>query len=73
MSLRSARIKSGHRVSEVVALLGVTDAAVYQWETGSTYPRTEFLPKLAKFYECTIEELLTEDGCESATADHPMR
>lgn len=61
MSLRSARIKSGRKVSEVMKFLGVTDAAVYQWETGTTKPRTAFLPKLAQFYGCTIDELLAED------------
>ena len=61
MSLRSARVRAGKRVADVTALLGISDAAVYQWETGETRPRTAFLPRLAQFYGCSIDELLSDD------------
>jgi transcriptional regulator with XRE-family HTH domain len=41
--------------------LGVSDAAVYQWESGANTPRVKTLPKIAKLYGCTIEELLDDD------------
>ena len=61
MSFRSARIKSGKKVTDVMSLLGVTDGAVYMWETGTTFPTVEKLKKLAEFYGCTVDELLRED------------
>ena len=61
MSFRSARLKSGKRVPEVMEHMGVTDAAVYQWETGTNLPRTDKLLRLAEFYGCTVEELLEKD------------
>lgn len=61
MSFREARIKSGKKVADVMELLGVTDAAVYQWETGVTKPRTALLLKLAKFYGCSVDDLLKEE------------
>ena len=61
MSFRSARIKAGKTVQEVMKELDVSDAAVYFWETGKTEPRAKMLPRLAEFYGCTIEDLLSKD------------
>lgn len=61
MSFKSARIKAGKKVSDVMAHLGVSDGAVYMWETGMTFPTVEKLKKLAEFYGCTTDELLKED------------
>lgn len=58
MSFRDARRKAGKTVAEVKEYMGVTDAAVYQWETGETTPRPDKLVKLAEFYGCTVDELL---------------
>ena len=41
--------------------MGVSDAAVYQWETGIYTPRADKLIKLAKFYGCSVDDLLAED------------
>lgn len=67
MSFRSARIKAGMSVSQVVASLGVSDAAVYQWETGETFPSTRRLPEIAKLYNCTVDDLLKGDKGECET------
>lgn len=61
MSYRSARQKAGKTVAEVVAQIGVTDGAVYQWECGFSNPTVEKLRKLADFYGCTVDELLKEE------------
>lgn len=58
MGFRSARLKADKTVLEVTRYLNVTDAAVYQWETGITTPRPEKLVKLAEFYGCTVDDLL---------------
>ena len=61
MSFRSARLKAGKKVSDVMEHLGVSDGAVYMWETGVTSPTVDKLKKLAEFYGCTTDELLQED------------
>lgn len=61
MSFRNARLKAGKKVTEVMAHMGVSDAAVYQWETGFCYPASDKLTKLADFYGCTVDELLRGD------------
>ena len=61
MSFRSARLQAGKKVTEVMSHMGVSDAAVYQWETGFCMPRPTKLIKLAQFYGCTVEELLRDN------------
>lgn len=58
MSFREARQKAGKTVAEVMKHMGVSDAAVYMWETGETTPRPDKLVKLAEFYGVTVDELL---------------
>lgn len=66
MSFRSARIRAGKTVTEVCNHLGITDAAVYFWETGKTSPRIKMLVRIAEFYGCSVDELLegNPDGKE---------
>jgi len=59
LSFRDARKKAGKTVAEVMQFMGVSDAAVYQWETGDTTPRPDKLVKLAAFYGVTVDELLS--------------
>ena len=64
MSFRLMRQKAGLSVADVMEALSVSDAAVYQWETGANFPRTSTLMKLAKLYHCTVDELLREEDKE---------
>lgn len=64
MSFRSARIKAGKKVTEVMEHLGVSDGAVYQWETGINLPRLDKAKKLAEFYGCTIDELMNDESTD---------
>ena len=61
MSFLSARSKAGMSQAVVAEELGVAPAAVSQWETGKTSPRTPMLVKIAKLYGCTTDELLAPD------------
>ena len=61
MSFRKAREAAGLSVAEVMKSLSVSDAAVYQWETGVNMPTTKRLPEIAKLYGCSVDELLRED------------
>jgi len=44
--------------ADVAEELGVERSTVTKWETGAAYPRAGMLMKLAKLYDCTIEELI---------------
>lgn len=59
MGFRAARVKAGMSVSQVMDKLSVSDAAIYQWETGVTMPTAKRLLEIAKLYSTTVDELLT--------------
>lgn len=61
MGLVNARKKAGLTQAQVAKHLGISDAAVTLWEKGKSFPRTEFLPKLAALYGTTVDELLREE------------
>ena len=56
-----ARVKAGLSVAQVMEKLSVSDAAVYQWETGVTMPTAKRLVEIARLYGVTVDELLSED------------
>ena len=62
LSFLSARKKSGLSQAEVAEALGVSAAAVCQWETGKTVPDSRKLPRIAEVFGCTIDELLSPDA-----------
>ena len=69
MRFKQARINAGLSVRDVMKALGVSDAAVYQWETGVFTPKTKRLSEIAKLYGVTVDELLSESGKEDETSE----
>ena len=61
MSFLSCRKKAGLTQIEVAKALGVSDAAVCQWEKGETMLTASRLIQIAKLYKCTVDKLLKED------------
>ena len=61
MSFSSAREKAGMTQTEAAKALGVNQSAVSFWESGKTQPRSAQLPKIAKLYGVTVDDLLRED------------
>ena len=59
MSINSMRLKNALTQKEVAAHLGVTQGAISQWESGKSVPRASSLIRLAKYFGCTIEDLLS--------------
>lgn len=59
---------------DLASYLGVTKASVSKWETGQSYPDIELLPKIATFFDLTIDKLmgyepqLTRKGIAQACA-----
>ena len=66
MGFRDARISAGLSVSQVMKNIGVSDAAVYQWETGVTRPNAKRLLEIARLYGVTVDDLLSEQTVDSA-------
>lgn len=65
MQMSYARRRAGLRQRQVAEALGVSLGAVAMWDTGARKPRTDMLPKIAKLYGCTVDELLREDNSET--------
>lgn len=61
MTFYEARKNAHLTMAEVAKALDVTLAAVSMWESGKTKPRTALLPKLAKIYGVTVDELLKDE------------
>ena len=58
---------------DLAKIIGVSQGAVSQWETGQSLPRAELLPKLAAALDCTIDELLSGNKeNENNTAKNPL-
>lgn len=60
MSYRVQRVIAGKSIKETARFMGVSTVAVWQWETGKYVPKIDKLVKLAKFYGCSIDDLLAE-------------
>lgn len=70
MGFKSARIAAGKSVKEVMDYMSVSDAAVYQWETGVFVPRPDKMLKLAEFYGTTVDALLRDNGTEQTEQEN---
>ena len=68
MGFRSARKRAGRGLNETAEYIGVSKQAVNLWERGVNEPNIATIKKLADFYGCSIETLLTQDD-EEETAD----
>ena len=62
--MRAMREKKDMSQQAVALEIGVERSTVAQWDRGKSRPRAELLPKLAKLFGCSIEELLVPDGPE---------
>lgn len=52
------RHKRGITQDELAEHMGVSKASVSKWETGTTYPDITLLPRLAAFFNISIDELM---------------
>jgi transcriptional regulator with XRE-family HTH domain len=63
MTMAKARRRAGLLQRQVAQALNVSLGTVAMWDTGRNKPRADMLPKIAKLYGCTVDDLL-EDGNE---------
>ena len=60
MSFKEARIKRNLTQKEVAETLGTSRVTVARWECGVNNPRLDTVRELAKLYECTADELISQ-------------
>lgn len=60
MTMSYARKRAGLLQRQVAEVLGVSLGTVAMWDTGKNKPRANMLPRIAKLYGCTVDDLLSE-------------
>ena len=63
-AMRKEKAMTQEQLSEI---FGVSIAAVSKWETGTAYPDIELLPKIAVFFDISIDRLLGYDMSKTET------
>ena len=58
MSLKELRVNAGLTQAQVASAVGVTQAAVAEWEAGRCMPESSRLTRLAAALGCTVDSLL---------------
>ena len=58
--LKRIRIKNNKTQQDLADYLNVTVQSVSKWEKGSAFPSIEFLPKIAEFYNCSVNAFFSE-------------
>ena len=56
--IREIRKRLGITQEELAQFVGVTKASISKWETRQTYPDILILPKLASYFDVSVDELL---------------
>ena len=61
-NLMQLRYKKGITQEKLADFLGVSKASVSKWETGQSLPDIAQLPRLAAYYDVSIDELMGYEG-----------
>lgn len=62
-NIKRLRLEKGITQEQLSEILGVSSVAVSKWERGETMPDISLLPKIAFYFQTTIDELLNYDAC----------
>lgn len=69
--IRTARMSKGLTQKQLAEQMGVTRAAVANWETGVSAPTADSLIRLARILDTTVDAILKEDGAGSDACSIP--
>lgn len=58
--LKQVRVEKGFSQADVADFLNISRQSISRWETDKAYPDIDNLVELSKYYEVSIDELLTE-------------
>ena len=58
--LKEVRMEKGFSQSDVAEVLNISRQSISRWENDKSYPDIDNLVELSKYYEISIDELLTE-------------
>ena len=63
ININIRKIRKRKKISQesIAALIGVTQGAVSQWESGKTMPTAQNIIDLARVLECTTDDILITD------------
>lgn len=65
MTIKAKRLEAGHTQEYVAKELAVDRSTIAKWEAGESMPRADKLPRLAKLFGCTIDDLFTEAASDA--------
>lgn len=61
LNIRKIRERKKMSQESIAALIGVTQGAVSQWESGNTMPTAQNIIDLARILGCTTDDILITD------------
>ena len=61
IQLKKYRLKSGLKISAIIAKVGISRETLYNYEIGKKKPKFETMVKLAKIYGCSVSDFVDED------------
>lgn len=53
--------EKGYTQDEMAKLIGVSQAAIGNWETGTREPNLQMITKIARFFSVSLDDLLLKD------------
>ena len=62
--IQKLRNKAKISQEELAELLSIDRSTVAKWESGSSLPRADKLPRLAEIFNCSIDDLFSEDSAK---------